>query len=207
MRESAIEYAKKFLQIHPAINECLQNGLINYSQVVRFMNNTEHSFDALLIALRRISRGKNIFSIEKIHSLLKKTSIQIESKKSVFILQSRISLDILFDLYKFAREHDELVNIIQSSSAIIIISNFTFSSALSQKCKPYCITKHDNLSQITLISPKNVESIKGAVAYIYTLLAQQGINVVETLSCWTDTIILVKQSDQYLVMEVLDQLL
>ena len=48
---------------------------------------------------------------------------------------------------------------------------------------------------INLISPKEVETTIGVVAYLASLFAENDINIVELLSCWTDNIFIIKSSD------------
>ena len=44
-------------------------------------------------------------------------------------------------------------------------------------------------------SPEDIETTPGAYAYLCSLFGENNINIVETLSCWTDTIFLIKEED------------
>ena len=52
-----------------------------------------------------------------------------------------------------------------------------------------------NLVMITIKSPKDMEDTPGVIAYIYSLFAANGVNVVEQMSCWTDTIFVISEDD------------
>jgi aspartokinase len=69
------------------------------------------------------------------------------------------------------------------------------------------IDSERGLAEISIISPKEIESTPGVVSYFYDALASKGINVVETLSCYTDTMFLVKDKDLFPAYQALNQLL
>ena len=52
-------------------------------------------------------------------------------------------------------------------------------------------------------SPEDMEKVPGVVSYIYSLLGDHGVNVVETMSCWTDTIVVVSEKEIPTAMEFL----
>jgi len=57
------------------------------------------------------------------------------------------------------------------------------------------IIENKNLVEITIKSPEDIETTPGAYAYLCSLFGENNINIVETLSCWTDTIFLIKEED------------
>jgi predicted regulator of amino acid metabolism with ACT domain len=58
-----------------------------------------------------------------------------------------------------------------------------------------------NLTMITIKSPTDMENTPGVIAYITSLFSEHGINIVETMSCWTDTIFIVTEQDMPVVMQ------
>ena len=52
-------------------------------------------------------------------------------------------------------------------------------------------------------SPKEIEQTAGIMGYLCSLLGENGVNIVEEMSCWTDTIFLVQEKDLGKVMELL----
>ena len=63
--------------------------------------------------------------------------------------------------------------------------------------------ENKNLAEITIKSPKEIETTPGTYAYLCSLFGENNINIIETLSCWTDTIFLVKEEDVGKVMGLL----
>ena len=44
-------------------------------------------------------------------------------------------------------------------------------------------------------SAKEIESQLGVIAYLCGLFAENGVNIVEFLSCWTDTLFVINTKD------------
>ena len=61
----------------------------------------------------------------------------------------------------------------------------------------------ENLAEITLKSSEDMENTPGIIAYLSTLLADNGINITETMSTWTDTLFVIDEKDIAKVMELL----
>jgi aspartokinase len=59
---------------------------------------------------------------------------------------------------------------------------------------------------IVVHSPEELEVTPGVVAFLTTLLAEQGVNIVEFISCWTQTIIVIEKKDSLKVYETLSNL-
>ena len=53
----------------------------------------------------------------------------------------------------------------------------------------------ENLNLIIIESPQSVEEVPGVISYVLASLSSEGINVVEFISCSTDTLLVLKQSD------------
>jgi aspartokinase len=65
------------------------------------------------------------------------------------------------------------------------------------------LVKHDNCTMIVVHSPEELEATPGVVAFLATLLAEQNVNIVEFISCWTETIIVVEKKDSLKTYETL----
>ncbi len=63
-----------------------------------------------------------------------------------------------------------------------------------------------NLNLIVIHSPPAVEETPGVISHMLNSLASEGINVVEFVSCYTDTIFVVKGSNAAKAYEILQKL-
>ena len=68
------------------------------------------------------------------------------------------------------------------------------------------LVKHENCTMIVVHSPEELEATPGVVAFLATLLAEQNVNIVEFISCWTETIMVVEKKDSLKAYEVLSNL-
>jgi len=68
------------------------------------------------------------------------------------------------------------------------------------------LIKHENCTMIVVHSPEELENTPGVVAFLATLLSEQNVNIVEFISCWTETIMVVEKKDSLKAYEVLSNL-
>ncbi|MDO8428317.1 MAG: hypothetical protein Q7S92_03830, partial [Candidatus Diapherotrites archaeon] len=61
--------------------------------------------------------------------------------------------------------------------------------------KMFVLFKEENLVEISLQSPENIQEVPGIVAYLYSLFAEHNLNILETMSFWTDTIFVIREND------------
>ena len=194
--------AENYISQHPSVKDCLKNGLINYSSLSRQIAsesnlNLKKNFDAILIACRRLKRKlkkEEIFE-DKILKILKNSKIEIKNKIIGVVLEKDIFFGNLLSLEKEIKKRKEIFRIIESASGITIITTDEFSVLIKKYFKNKIILENNNLAEITIKSPKEIETVPGTYAYLCSLFGESNINIVETLSCFTDTIFLVKEED------------
>jgi hypothetical protein len=63
----------------------------------------------------------------------------------------------------------------------------------------------ENCTAIIITSPKNLEVTPGVVAFLTALLSGQNINMIEFISCYTETIIVVERVDAMKSYEILSE--
>ena len=65
------------------------------------------------------------------------------------------------------------------------------------------LKKNENCTTIIIKSPEEIETTPGVVAFLTSLLSEQNVNVVEFISCWTETIMVVDRKDSLRAYEIL----
>ena len=195
---------------HPSIKDCLVSGLINYSSLSRKIAlelklDLKNDFDAILIACRRFKRKlKKDETFEKnILKILKDSKIEIKNKIIAVVVEKDIFFGNLIDLEKEIKKKNEIFRIIEGASGITIITSEDFLNRIQKIFKNQIILENKNLAEITIKSPKEIETTPGTYAYLCSLFGEHNINIVETLSCWTDTIFLIKEEDVGKAMNLL----
>lgn len=188
-----------YIQEHPSIKDCLKNGMINYSSLSRRiaseMNLRKKDFDAILIACRRFRRKlrKEEDFEARILRILRQSRIEVKNKVVAVVLEKGFHPSSLLNLQKEMKRKDEIFRIIESISAVTIITAVEFLELVRKYFRGCIILENMGLAEITIKSPKEIENTPGAYAYLCSLFGDNNINIVETLSCYTDTIFLVKE--------------
>lgn len=202
--------SEEYIANHPSIKDCLKSDLINFSSLSRKISkelslNVKKDFDAILIACRRYQRKLQNEEIRenKISKILKNSKIEIKNKVIAVVLEKDIFFGTLQNIEKEIKRKKEIFRIIEGASAITVITTEEFSDLINKSFRNKIIVENTNLAEITIKSPKEIEEVPGTYAYLCSLFGENNINIVETLSCWTDTIFLIDEKDTGKVISLL----
>ena len=193
---------ENYILEHPSVKDCLKNGLINYSSLSRQIASElkldlKNNFDAILIACRRYQRKlkkEEVFE-KNILKVLKQSKIEIKNKIIAVVLEKDIFFEHLINLEKEVKKKKDIFRIIEGISAITIITAEDFLDLIKKYFKNKIVLENKDLAEITIKSPRDIETTPGTYAYLCSLFGENNINIVETLSCWTDTIFLINEND------------
>jgi aspartokinase len=180
------------LKNKPYLLEALEKGIVNLSELARQIQ-TELKIEdtsAIKAALRRYSEELQKHKQkreEKVLQLLKRSNIAVFDRKAVMITSKELASNsgMKVDLL------DKFVYLLDRSDMPERIST---------------LVKHENCTMIVVHSPEELEATPGVVAFLATLLAEQNVNIVEFISCWTETIMVVEKKDSLKTYEVLSNL-
>ena len=207
---SITKLTEDYILQHPSIKDCLKNGLINYSSLSRKIAsdlnlNLKKNFDAILIACRRFRRKLKQEQIleSKILKILKESKVEIKNKIIAVVIEKDVFFGNLLYLEKEIKKKREIFRVIEGLSAITVITSEDFLDLIRRYFKNKIILENKKLAEITIKSPKEIETTPGTYAYLCSLFGENNINIVETLSCWTDTIFLINEEDVGKVMSLL----
>ncbi|MGA2681327.1 MAG: ACT domain-containing protein [Candidatus Bathyarchaeia archaeon] len=189
---SVAQSVRNYLRNKPYLLEALEKGIVNLSELARQIQKELKTKDpsAIKAALRRYSEELQKHKQkreEKVLHLLKRSSIAVYDRKSVIItgkeVNSKTGMKVdLLDKFVYLLDRSDLPERIN------------------------VLMKHDNCTMIVVHSPEELEATPGVVAFIATLLAEQSVNIVEFISCWTETIIVIEKKDSLKVYETLSNL-
>jgi predicted regulator of amino acid metabolism with ACT domain len=207
---------EEYVKIHPFVRIALFENLINYSKlsrrIIRDLKLEHSDIDAIIVACRRVySKHNKKINKEQISikDILESTSLQIKNKVSVIILSSNTPDEKIDALRKSVEEvnknnnQKEILHIIRGVSVITIITSDDIACRVCKTFSRFLIKETSNLVEVILKSSARLEEVPGVIAHLYSLLAENGINIVETMSCWTDTILVINQKDLGLTIDLL----
>lgn len=201
---------EKYINEHPSIKDCVRKGLINYSALTRQIGKDinlelKKNFDAILIACRRYFEKvkKEKVLEDKIINILKQSKLEVKNKIVVVLVEKDVYYGHLLELQKEVKKRAELFHIIEGSNTMTVITSNEFLDNIKKLLKNKIIKITENLAEVTLKSSEDMEQTPGVIAYLTTLLAENGINIIETMSTWTDTLFVIDEKDISKVMGVL----
>jgi len=201
---------EQYINDHPATRDCFRQGLINYSalarQIAKESELEKKHFDAILIACRRYFRKieKDHPHEEKIVTLLKKSKLAVQNKIIDVLVDKNIFFNQIIQLQKEVKRRGESLNIIEGSQTVTMITSEEFLPIIKKIFKGKAIKVYQKLALVTMKSSLDLRDTPGVIAYVSSLLAQNGINLIEIMSTHTDTLMVIEEKDIGNVMQVLN---
>jgi hypothetical protein len=175
--KSIAQLVRDTIQTRPSLLDALNMKIVNYSALARILQNElgEGSLEAVKAAIIRvadeISTDRSLRE-EAVRGILKTSRVRLQDKIGVVI--SPISLDI-----------PHIVTAHLTDQYVYIVDQTIIKDPLPEQ-----VQFQKNLVALILLSPEVVEETPGFVAFVTQLLASRNINIVEFISCSTNTIII-----------------
>jgi aspartokinase len=183
---------RSYLRNKPYLLEALEKGIVNLSELARQIQtelktkNTTATKAALRRFAEELQRHKQKRE-EKVLQILKKSGVAVYDRKSVIITSKEV-----------ATKSGMKVDL--PGKYVYLLDRADLPERIST------LVKHDNCTMIVINSPEELENTPGFVAFLTTLLAEQNINIIEFISCWTETVIVVEKKDSLKTYEALSNL-
>ena len=209
MRASLAEKTRLYIDSHPSVKDCVSKGLINYSSLARtIMRDLDlDNEEAVMIACRRYASKLGIEYDHQmdILNILKDSRLEMRTKTCIITAKNDWSvLHKMDNLFKDLWNEDSIMQIVQSASAVTIIADKMLKERIIDTVGKGNILKiRENLVEIAVKSPEKIVETSGVIAYLITHLSDSGINIEETVSCHTDTVFIVGESDMISAYSVL----
>jgi aspartokinase len=179
---SVAQLVRETIQMRPSLLDALNMKIVNYSALARLLQDEmeEGSLEAVKAAVIRvadeISQDRGLRE-EAVLGILKESKVRLQDKIAVVI--SSVRLDI-----------PHIVTAHLTDQYVYIVDQTTMKQRLPDQAKV-----ESNQVALILLSPPRVETTPGFVAFITQLLASRNLNIVEFISCSTNTIIILSPRD------------
>ena len=180
--KSVAQMVRETIQMRPSLLDALNMKIVNYSALARMLQNDigEGSLEAVKAAIIRVSDEISTdrhLQEARVQSILKESKVRLQDKIAVLI--SPIRLDV-----------PHIVTAHLTDSFVYIVDQTTLKDRSLDM-----VQVTSNLVALILLSPERVEVTPGFVAFVTQLLASRSINIVEFISCSTNTIIILDTPD------------
>lgn len=180
--KSISKQVREVLNKRPFLVNALLQNIVNYSALARHVQkelSPKTSIEAVKASIIREKRNltkQKSFNEERILKLLKNSRIELRDKVAVVITTKTLSMQYIASSVVTSGIIKHNVYVTDQSELELTESNYTE------------ITK--NLVALIIKSQEEIENIPGFIAFITQLLAGNGINIKEFISCYTDTVII-----------------
>jgi len=180
--KSVAQLVRETIQMRPSLVDALKMKIVNFSALARMLQEEigEGSLEAVKAAIIRVSENleddKNLQE-DKVLKIMRESVVRLQDKIATITSQTELDIPYLVTAYLT----DRYVYIIDQTQL--------------KKKLPDDVQISANLVALILLSPEIVKETPGFVAFLTSQLASREINIVEFISCSTNTVILLNQSD------------
>ncbi len=180
--KSVAQMVRETIQKRPSLLDALKMKIVNFSALARMLQAeiSEGSLEAIKVAIIRVSDElvtESGLQEEKVLSILRESVVRLQDKIAVIISPEMLDIPYLVTAYL-------------TDSYVYVVDQTQLRNAL-----PDYTQVTSNLVALILISPPRVEETPGFVALITSLLSSREINIVEFISCSTNTVIILDSAD------------
>ena len=201
---------RDYIAGHPSVTDALKMDIVNYSALARRICKELgiRREEAVLAACRRYPLEKvRGFSEDAVRRTLQKSRVETRTKVATITVAQGIDvLQRLGDVVEELLDENKVCRLLQVSQGTVIIVDNDSVSRVTKKLRPeHLISVTRGLVEIAVTSPETIEKTPGLLAFLSGALASRGINIVEEMSCYTDTIFILDRKDMTRAVEVLAQ--
>jgi sulfur transfer complex TusBCD TusB component (DsrH family) len=203
---------REYLDGQPVIADAIRLGIGNYSAIARRIGTDLgiEQTEAVIAACRRYPRGQGESArAAGVRRVVRKSRIETRTKvATVTVIQGVDVLQRLGDVVEELLDENSLCRLIQvSRGTVIIVDEDSVARVTKRLREDQVIGVRKDLIEVAVTSPESIEETPGLLTLLTGVLSAQGINIVEALSCYTDTIFLLDRDDLNAALNVLSKTL
>ncbi len=192
---------RQLLKEHPFIEDSILLGIANLSKVALLFQSKVKgaTFQAIHAALRReaeniIKKKKDIQ--QRVLKVLSKSKIEIKS--GIISVKVSPSPEVNKTILKLLEENKDFTLIKGMDVDTIITGDHSIIKRLGE-----VIEVNNGLSGVFIKSPEEVVYTKGFVAFVTNLLAKEGVNLIDFIQSYVNTVIIIDKKDASKVYSLL----
>ncbi|MHB8585967.1 MAG: DUF7523 family protein [Thermoplasmatota archaeon] len=209
---STAQEVREYIDMHPSVKDALRMGIVNLSALARRIMDERglKSEEAALIACRRYELDpREKINEEAILRVLRRSKLEIRTK--AVILTARSSWHIFARLEKAMnalRGRNHPLHVIQGTGSITIITDDAVEREIEEILGTEdLIKKSRGLVELVVTSPDVIEDVPGTLAFLAQSLSTRGINFLEVISCYKDTMFVIEEKDMVAAFATLNKII
>jgi hypothetical protein len=203
---------REYLDGHPPLGDALRSGVANHAAIARRVADDLgiRRIDAVIAACRRYPRTRgDPLGETAARRVLRKS--RLESRSKVAAITVGLGTDVLQrlgDVVEELLDENLLCRVIQVSRGTVILVDEDSVPRVTRPLREAQIVRiRRGLVEVAVTGPESIEETPGLLRLLAAVLSSQRINIVEALSCYTDTIFLLDESDLSRAMTALSKVL
>jgi predicted regulator of amino acid metabolism with ACT domain len=217
MRGGKLTIAKVVRDIvgtRPSLIDCLRDGVLNYAAAARVLRNevskmigVDVEVEAIKMALIRYGEElkKDLNRVERsIRKVLAESTLQMRNDVIVVTLRRENvvgKLDVIMRMFGDSR----FLQITQGVNTFTIVFEKRIERDLISVIGEHNVSNIiRDQSAIILLSPEEIITTPGVIAYVTWLLSKEGVNITQIISCHLDTIFVISQEQALKAYEILE---
>ena len=184
-----------------SLQDALQRDYANYSAIARMLmpkiketTDSDVNIESIITAVKRAKANYTILQ-GKITKVVAGSGLNIRTDMAkVSVEKTKENLEkIRKTLATFS---GDFLQVIEGNSVVTLISDlYSFNKIASIFTKKDVIDQKQNLSTVIIRSPEEITVTPGCVQAFYNAVSRRHINIEETMSCYTETIIILAMED------------
>ena len=199
--KSVSELTRDLLEEDLVMQDAIERRYANYSSIARILKpKIEERLGrtvlpvSIVTSVKRAGRGI-MQSPSQIRSIIAKSVINVRSDVvKISIEKTRRTVDLARRL--LAESHEDFLQLSESISAITLIFDESILKEIIEQFQGSEILEEQrNLGAIIVHSPTEIISTPGCAISFYNRISRRRINIEDTVSCYTDTIIVVNMTE------------
>ncbi len=193
---------------YPYIESYLSRKLVNYRALARELRprvaaklGREVNLQSIVTALRRLPFSEESRR-EPVDEILSRSEISL--RYDLALITVSLSKETPGKVLELHREiGDEGYLLLQGLDTLTIVSKDSHLGFLERLFKGSLLMKIENLAGVVVKSPEDIVDTPGVIARLTSLLSAERINIVEMMSSYSETFLLVEESDALRCIEAI----
>jgi hypothetical protein len=199
---SLSEIVKNAIDDDLSLQDAISRKYGNYTAIARLIQprvekdlKKKVNFDSLITSVKRVKPRLNLTQRKGIESVLADSTVTVRTDVAKLVVEkSKRSLEEARML--IASYQEEFLQVSESNSAITMVFDQKLLRPVHKKfTDDDVLDEQSDLAAVIVQSPKEIVRTAGVVLSIYARIAENHVNIEDTVSCFTDTIIVIRMDE------------
>jgi hypothetical protein len=199
---SISETVKKAIDDDLSLQDAISRKYANYTAIARLIQprvekdlKRKVNLDSLITSVKRVKPRLELTQRKGIEAVLADSTVTVRTDVAKLSLEkSKRSLEAARIM--MASYQEEFLQVSESNSSITLVFDQKLLKAVNKKfTDDDILDEQSDLAAIIVHSPKEIVRTAGVILAIYARIAENHVNIEDTVSCFTDTIIVIRMDE------------